>query len=125
MKEVIFAQNAPQPIGPYSQAINAGSMVFCSGQLGIDPRTGQLVLGGADSQTRQCLLNLQAVLAAAGCTLENVIKTTIYVTNMADFKDVNEVYAQFFPGNPPARSTVGVGALPMNAKVEIEAIAVR
>jgi 2-iminobutanoate/2-iminopropanoate deaminase len=120
---VIFTDRAPRPVGPYSQAIVVGPLVFCSGQIGLDPLMGKLVEGGSKEQTEQCVRNLQAVLKAAGCSLEDVVKTTIFVVDMGEFKEINEAYAKFFPRAPPARSTVGVAALPLNARVEIEAIA--
>ena len=124
MKKVVLTDHAPRPVGPYSQAIIIGSTVYCSGQIGVDPATGKLVPGGAALQARQCLLNLRSVLAAAGATMENVVKTTVFITAMADFKDVNDTYAQFFTVDPPARSTVAVAALPLGAMIEIEAVAV-
>jgi 2-iminobutanoate/2-iminopropanoate deaminase len=100
-------------------------MVHCSGQIGLDPSTGRLVGGGTAEQTERCLRNLEAVLASIGCSLKDVVKTTIFVIDLAEFKTVNEVYGRAFPQDPPARSTVGVAALPMGARVEIEAVAYR
>lgn len=125
MKEIISTQAAPAAIGPYSQGVGAGGIVITSGQIPLDPATGNFVEGGVAEQTRQSLLNVQAILAAAGLTLENVVKTTVFLKDMNDFAAMNEVYATFFPSNPPARSAVQVGKLPRDAMVEIEAIAVR
>ena len=125
MKEIISTQAAPAAIGPYSQGVGAGGIVITSGQIPLDPATGNFVEGGIAEQTRQSLLNVQAILAAAGLTLENVVKTTVFLKDMNDFAAMNEVYATFFPSNPPARSAVQVGKLPRDAMVEIEAIAVR
>jgi 2-iminobutanoate/2-iminopropanoate deaminase len=120
---VIRTSSAPAAIGPYSQAIGAGELVFCSGQIALDPASGKLVAGDAAAQARQALANLAAVLEAAGSGLERVVKTTIFLVDLADFASVNDVYATFFPAAPPARSTVQVAALPRGARVEIEAIA--
>lgn len=120
---VITSQQAPQAIGPYSVAIRSGNLVFASGQIGLDPTTGELVSGGVEAQTRQALTNLRHVLEAAGSGLHAVVKTTVFLRNMADFPAMNAVYAEFFPENPPARSTVAVAGLPKEALVEIEAIA--
>ena len=125
MKEIISSQAAPAAIGPYSQGVGAGGIVITSGQIPLDPATGNFVEGGVAEQTRQSLLNVQAILAAAGLTLENVVKTTVFLKDMNDFAAMNEVYATFFPSNPPTRSAVQVGKLPRDAMVEIEAIAVR
>ena len=125
MKEIISTQAAPAAIGPYSQGVGAGGIVITSGQIPLDPATGNFVEGGVAEQTRQSLLNVQAILAAAGLTLENVVKTTVFLKDMNDFAAMNEVYATFFPSNPPARSALQVGKLPRDAMVEIEAIAVR
>ena len=125
MKEIISTQAAPAAIGPYSQGVGAGGIVITSGQIPLDPATGNFVEGGVAEQTRQSLLNVQAIRAAAGLTLENVVKTTVFLKDMNDFAAMNEVYATFFPSNPPARSAVQVGKLPRDAMVEIEAIAVR
>lgn len=123
-KEIISTERAPAAIGPYSQAVAAGGLVFLSGQIPIDPATRALVPGDVRKQTRQVLDNLKAVLTASGASLGDVVKTTIYLTNLADFTAVNEIYAETFGTEPPARATVGVAALPMGAKVEIDAIAV-
>jgi 2-iminobutanoate/2-iminopropanoate deaminase len=123
MKEIVFSDKAPKPIGPYSQAIKVGNLLFLSGQIGIDPNTGNLVTGGIVAETRQVMNNIRAVLEAANLTLENVIKTTIYLTNLTAFGEVNQIYAEFFSKDFPARSTVGVQALPKSAKVEIEIVA--
>ena len=121
----IHSDNAPKAVGPYSQGIQAGGFVFCAGQVGIDPATGQMVDGGVQAQTRRALENLKAVLEAGGSSLEGVVKTTVFLADMGDFKAMNEVYAGFFPGDPPARSTIAVKALPIGALVEVEAIAVQ
>ncbi|HVK72155.1 MAG TPA: RidA family protein [Kofleriaceae bacterium] len=123
MRTAIRTPAAPAAIGPYSQAIRSGHLVFTSGQIPLDPATGQLVAGDIDAQTRQVLDNLQAVLAAAGATFAHVVKTTIFLVDMGDFAAVNAVYAERFPGTPPARSTIGVARLPKDARVEIEMIA--
>jgi len=122
-KTVITSQKAPKAIGPYSVAIRIGDLVFTSGQIGLDPGTGVLVPGGVEAETRQALTNLAHVLADAGSGLSRVVKTTVFLRDMADFAAMNAVYAEFFPENPPARSTVAVAALPKGAAVEIEAIA--
>jgi 2-iminobutanoate/2-iminopropanoate deaminase len=122
-KVVITSQKAPKAIGPYSVAIRIGDLVFTSGQIGLDPSTGVLVPGGVEAETRQALTNLAHVLADAGSGLSQVVKTTVFLHDMADFAAMNAVYAEFFPENPPARSTVAVAALPKGAAVEIEAIA--
>jgi 2-iminobutanoate/2-iminopropanoate deaminase len=121
--QCILALGAPAPIGPYSQAIRLGSLLFCSGQIGIDPATGKLVEGDVAAQTRQVMNNIAAVLEAAGATFRNVVKTTIYLTAMEDFTTVNPVYGARFGETPPARSTVAVAALPLGARVEIEVTA--
>ena len=123
MKTVISTTNAPAAIGPYSQGIQACNLVITSGQLPVDPATGAFAEGGIAGQTRQSLLNVQAILAEAGLTMENIIKTTVFLKDMNDFAAMNEVYASFFPGNPPARSAVEVARLPKDALVEIESIA--
>ncbi|HXG40825.1 MAG TPA: RidA family protein [Candidatus Limnocylindrales bacterium] len=120
----IKTTGAPAAVGPYSQAIEAGDLVFCSGQLGIDPATGELV-EGIEAQTERALRNLAAVLDAAGLTLADVAKTTIFLADIADFARVNEVYARHMADPPPARSTFAVGALPRGGLIEIEAIARR
>ena len=125
MKTVISTAAAPGAIGPYSQAIEANGFVFVSGQIPLDPATGALVPGGVEEQAEQSLKNLKAVLAGAGCTLKDVVKTTVFLTDMGAFAAVNAVYAKYFESECPARSAVQVGALPKGALVEIEAIAVK
>lgn len=125
MKTQIATDRAPAAIGPYSQAIAAGPYVFCSGQIPLDPATGQVAAGGIEAQTRQVLENLRAVLEAAGSRLELVVKTTVFLADLGDFAAMNSVYAAYFPEKPPARSTVQVAALPRAAAVEIEAVALR
>ena len=121
----IKTTNAPEAVGPYAQALEANGMIFCSGQLGINPQTGNIEMVGAAEQTMQVLLNLRAVLEAAGAGLDKVVKTTVFLTDMGDFPAVNTVYAEMFAGHAPARSTVQVARLPKCARVEIEAIAVK
>ena len=125
MKKPIATQNAPAAIGPYSQGVDAGSIVFVSGQLPVDPSTGAFAEGGIAEQTNQSLTNIQAILAEAGLTMDNVVKTTVFLKDMNDFAALNQVYATFFTTNPPARSAVEVARLPKDARLEIEAIAVR
>jgi len=120
--KVIKTKGAPEAIGPYSQAIIAGGLVFCSGQIGLEPKTGKLVEGGIVDQTERAILNLKAVLEAAGSSLGNVVKTTVFLKNIADFQPMNEIYANYFLGKP-ARATVEVSNLPKDALVEIECIA--
>jgi 2-iminobutanoate/2-iminopropanoate deaminase len=122
-KRSIKTENGPHPIGPYSKAIMVNGFIFVSGQTPLDPATGELVSGDVAAQTRQALRNIACILAAAGVSLEQVIKTTVFLTDMHDFTLMNEAYAHFFPHEPPARSTVGVLSLPRDARVEIEAIA--
>jgi 2-iminobutanoate/2-iminopropanoate deaminase len=124
-RTVIKTDKAPKAIGPYSVAIQTDSMVFCSGQGGIDPATGDIVSGGLEAETRQVLTNLKNVLEAAGSDLSLVVKTTVFLKDMADFPKMNAIYAEFFGANPPARSTVEVAGLPKGILVEIEAIALR
>lgn len=125
-KNIIATANAPAAIGPYSQAIDCGSFIVTSGQIPIDPATGNLVEGGITAQTRQSLTNVKAVVEAAGLTMDHVAKTTVFLQNMADFAAMNAVYADFFTeGNYPARSAVEVGALPKGALVEIETICIK
>lgn len=123
MRERIQTDNAPQAIGPYSQAIRAGGFVFVSGQIAIDPATGQFVAGTVAEQTERVLKNLAAVLSAAGSSLDKVVKTTVFLADMKDFVEMNEVYATFFSAAPPARATVAAAGLPRDARVEIEAVA--
>ena len=125
MKQQINTAAAPAAIGPYSQAIEAGGMIFVSGQLPIDPSTGAFAEGGIKELTRQSLSNMKAILAEVGLTMDNVVKTTVFLADMADFAEMNEVYASFFQGVCPARSAVAVKTLPKEARVEIECIAVR
>jgi 2-iminobutanoate/2-iminopropanoate deaminase len=122
-KKVIFTEKAPKAIGPYSQAIRTESMVFTAGQAGLDPATGELVEGGIEAQTRQTLTNLKQVLEASDSGLNYVVKTTVFLKDMNDFAKMNVVYGEFFSQNPPARSTIAAAALPKNALVEIEVIA--
>ena len=122
-RTVISTELAPKAIGPYSQAIRANGFVFCAGQTPIDPAAGRLVEGDVAAQTRRVLQNLSAVLEASDASLAKVVKTTVFLTDMANFKAMNEVYAEFFPEHPPARSTVAVAGLPLGAQVEIECIA--
>ncbi len=122
-KQPIVANNAPKAIGPYSMAIKAGPFLFVSGQLGLDPVTGDLVSGGVAAETRQALNNLKAILEAAGSSLEAVVKTTVFLRDMGEFSTMNQVYNEFFTQNPPARSAIQAAALPLGAAVEIEAIA--
>ncbi len=124
-KQVIATDHAPKAIGPYSQAVDFGGLVFLSGQIPLDPNTGNLVTGGAAEQTRQVMENLGAVLHAAGVGYSEVLRSTIYLTNLEDFAKVNEVYGSYFPTEPPARATVQVAALPRGASVEIDMIAHR
>jgi 2-iminobutanoate/2-iminopropanoate deaminase len=123
MKKIIFTGAAPQAIGPYSQAVRSGRFVFCSGQIPLDPKSGEIVSGDIATQTRRVLDNIGAILRMEGLTFNNVVKTTIFLTNLADFQTVNEVYGSYFKQDPPARSTVQVSALPKGANVEIEVIA--
>src|SRR6266704_4488627 len=124
MKKIISTNEAPAAVGPYSQAVRAGSMVFCAGQIPLDPKSGQIVSQDVAEQTRRVLDNLTAVLNSERLTLSDVVKTTVFVTDLADFQTINEIYAKYFSAQPPARSTVQVAALPKAARVEIEAIAV-
>jgi 2-iminobutanoate/2-iminopropanoate deaminase len=123
-KETVTTENAPGAIGPYSQAIKAGGMVYCSGQIPIDPATGNFVSDVVSEQTEQVLKNLSEVLTAAGSSLENVVKTTVFLADMNDFAEMNEIYARFFTENKPARATVQAARLPRDARVEIDCIAI-
>lgn len=124
MKQIVVTSNAPAPIGPYNQAVRSGHLLYTSGQIPIDPATGILVPGGIREQTIQVIENLKAVLEEVGCTLNDVIKTTVFLADMADFPEFNVIYAEYFgEDNAPARSTVQVAALPKNSQVEIELIA--
>lgn len=125
MKKAIATTSAPGAIGPYSQGIEINGLIFASGQIPLDPATGEIVPGGFAEQTEQSLKNVSAVLAAAGCTMNDIVKTTVFLTDMGKFAEVNEAYARFFSGTYPARSAVQVGALPKGALVEIEVIAAR
>ena len=121
--EIIATENAPGAIGPYSQAIKAGNMIFCSGQIPIDPETGEFVAGGVVEQAEQVLKNLSAVLEAAGSGLDRVVKTTVFLADMGDFSAMNEVYAKYFGESKPARATFQAARLPRDARVEIDCIA--
>ena len=121
-RHAITADNAPTAVGPYSHAVRSGGFLFLSGQTPLDPATGKLVEGGVGDQTRRCLENLQAVAQAGGASLADAVRVGIYVTDMGTFAEVNEAYATFFAADPPARSTIGVAALPLGAQVEIDAI---
>ena len=123
VRERVQTDQAPAAIGPYSQAIRAGAFVFVSGQIPIDPATGEFVAGGIGEQTERVLKNLSAVLEAAGSGLDKVVKTTVFLANMKEFSQMNEVYAKYFTGAPPARATVAAAGLPRDARVEIEAVA--
>ena len=122
MKEAVFTDKAPRPIGPYSQAIKAGEFLFISGQIPVD-RDGKLVEGGIKAQTRQVLENIRAILEAAGAGLDNVVKVTVYLKDMNDFSAMNEVYAEYFGSSKPARAAVEVSRLPKDVRIEVEAIA--
>ena len=123
MKKIISTNEAPAAIGPYSQAVRSGSFLFCSGQIPLDPKSGEIVPGDITAQTRRVLDNIAAVLRAEGLSFDNVVKTTIFLTNLGDFQRINEIYGSYFKQDPPARSTVQVSALPKGANVEIEVIA--
>lgn len=122
-KKVIQTERAPKAIGPYSQAIQAGNFLFLSGQIPLDPKTGELVKGDISQQTKQVLENIKGVLESQKLEMEDVVKVTIFLKNIANFNQVNEVYSTYFPTSPPARSTVEVGRLPRDVEIEIEAIA--
>ncbi|MGM9992305.1 MAG: RidA family protein [Candidatus Bruticola sp.] len=124
-QEIVISNQAPQAIGPYSQAVCWGNLVFCSGQIPLDPQNGTIVGATTAEQTKQALKNLQNVLEAAGSDLSKVLKTTCFLDNIADFAEFNEVYAQFFTDNAPARSAIQAAALPKGVKIEVEAIAYR
>jgi len=123
MKKVVLSSQAPAPVGQYSQAIVSGDLVFCAGQIPLDPKTGEIVAGGIEEQTRRVLDNLGAVLAAAGSGFEQVVKVTIFLTDLADFSAMNGVYAGYFTSEPPARTTVQAAGLPRNVRVEMDVIA--
>ncbi|HEY7585867.1 MAG TPA: RidA family protein [Candidatus Deferrimicrobiaceae bacterium] len=123
MRKTVRTDKAPAAIGPYSQAVRSGGFLFCSGQIPLDPETGKLVEGGIEAQTERVLMNLEAVLAAGGATLAAVVKTTVFLADLADFPAMNAVYGRYFPEDPPARATVQAARLPAGARVEIEAVA--
>lgn len=125
MRNVVATDGAPKAIGPYSQGIDTGSLVFISGQIPLDPATGQMVTCGIAEQTERVLKNVKAVLAKAGLTPAHVVRTTVFLIDLGEFAAMNEVYARHFPNDPPARSTVQVAALPKGARIEIDAIALR
>lgn len=122
-KQIVNTEKAPAAVGPYSQAVDTGPLVFVSGQIPFDPATGEIVPGDIQDQTRQSLKNVREVLLAAGSSMDKIVKATVFITDMNDFPRVNEVYAEFFPENPPARACVEVSRLPKDVNVEIEAIA--
>ena len=124
MKEIVATERAPRAIGPYSQALRSGNFLFASGQIPIDPATGEFVAGGITEQTEQVMRNVSAILEAAGAGLQQVVKTTVFLADMDDFTAMNEVYGRFFGEDPPARATVQAARLPRDARVEIEAIAI-
>jgi 2-iminobutanoate/2-iminopropanoate deaminase len=124
MKKIISTSDAPAAVGPYSQAVRVGSTIYCAGQIPLDPKTGQIVSKDISDQTRRVLDNITAVLKAEGLSFANIVKTTIFLTDLGDFQTVNEIYASYFQQAPPARSTVQVPALPKGAHIEIEVIAV-
>ncbi len=124
-KRIHETKNAPAPVGPYSQAVEAQGFLFCSGQVSIDPQTNNVLLGSVQEQAELVMKNISAVLTQAGLNFENVVKTTIFLTNMSDFAAVNEIYGRYFKSQPPARSTVAVAGLPKGVNVEIEVIASR
>jgi 2-iminobutanoate/2-iminopropanoate deaminase len=124
VKEIVATERAPRAIGPYSQAVRSGNFLFASGQIPIDPATGEFVAGGITEQTEQVMRNVSAILEAAGADLQKVVKTTVFLADMDDFTAMNEVYGRYFGENPPARATVQAARLPRDARVEIEAIAI-
>ncbi|HEU0209955.1 MAG TPA: RidA family protein [Candidatus Udaeobacter sp.] len=124
MKKIISTNEAPAAIGPYSQAVRCGRLLFCSGQIPLDPKSGQIVAGDIATQTRRALDNIASILRTDGMTFDSIVKTTIFLTNLNDFQTVNEIYGSYFKQDPPARSTVQVSALPKGANVEVEVIAV-
>jgi 2-iminobutanoate/2-iminopropanoate deaminase len=123
-KEIVFTEAAPKAIGPYSQAIKVGGFIFTAGQGGMDPKTGEIVAGGIEAETRQVLTNIKNILEAAGSSMDLAVKTTVYLRDMQDFTAMNGVYATFFPTNPPARTTVQAAALPRGIAVEIDTVAI-
>ena len=122
MKKAIATDKAPQAIGPYSQAIQFGNLIFISGQIPIDPATGKVIEGTIEDQTRRIMANIRAICEAAGATLDNIVKTTLFLTDLSQFQAVNAVYAEYFKADPPARSTVQVAALPLGVGIEIESV---
>ena len=122
-KKIIYTSKAPKPIGPYSQAVHIGNLIFTAGQLGLDPQTNELVSGGIQAETQQALTNIKHILEEAGSSLEKTIKTTVYLRDMNDFATMNKIYADFFSANYPSRTTIQAGALPKNGSIEIEVIA--
>lgn len=122
MKKIISTNKAPQAIGPYSQAVECNNFIFCSGQIALDPKSGEMVEGGIENQTKRVMENLKAAAEAAGSGMDKVLKTTIYLTDLSNFQIVNEIYGSYFKENPPARATVEVKSLPKGAQVEIEMI---
>lgn len=125
MRKIILSKEAPEPIGPYSQAIELNGVLYCSGQIPLNPKTGEIVGATVAEQTQQVMKNIEAVLKSANLGFADVVKTTIYLVDMADFQEVNSVYGEYFPKDPPARSTVAVRALPKSVKVEVEVLAAR
>ncbi len=123
MKKIISTNEAPAAIGPYSQAVRSGNFVFCSGQIPLDPKSGEIVAGDIGVQTRRVMDNVAGLLRAEGLSFDDIVKTTIFLTNLGDFQTVNQIYGSYFKNDPPARSTVQVAALPRGANVEIEVIA--
>jgi len=123
MKKIISTKEAPAALGPYSQAVRIGSTMYCAGQIPLDPKTGEIVSGGIEVQTRRVLDNITAVLKAEGLTFDHIVKTTIFLMDLGDFQKMNEIYGSYFKQQPPARSTVQVAGLPKGARVEIEVIA--
>jgi 2-iminobutanoate/2-iminopropanoate deaminase len=123
MKKIISTNDAPAALGPYSQAVRVGSIIYCAGQIPLDPKSGQIVSGGIDAQTRRVMENIKAVLKAEDLAFDHIVKTTIFLMDLNDFQTVNEIYGSYFKQQPPARSTVQVAGLPKGARVEIEVIA--
>jgi len=124
-RQIISTDKAPAAVGPYSQGVQIGDLVYTAGQIPLDPATGRLVGGDIEAQTRQVLSNLKAIVEAAGSSMSHVVKTTVFMVDMGEFKAMNGVYSEFFPAAPPARSTVQVGALPLGARIEIEVVAIK
>ena len=124
-KRIIYSNNAPKPVGPYSQAVESGGFVFLSGQIPINPETGKVVSGDISLETEQVFKNIKAVLEAAGLNVSNIVKTTVYLTDLSQFSQVNEVYKSFFENEAPARSCVGVSSLPKGVNIEMDVIAIR